>query len=144
MEDSFINNLKKMHLGEEKVKETEKSKSTFSDFSIGKSQIESIREAVTEINRQLKDRDILKDSTIKRLDAMKSDFVNLLMQKQSELRIEEQIDLMNKAIEVEKLKLQEELNAWRDNALLKKELREHLKEMRELELKSEEIEGFLK
>ena len=52
-------------------------------------------------------------------------------------------DLLKKKIELDELRAEEKLNFWRDVALLKKELREHLKEFRDMESKTSMIDTLL-
>ena len=52
-------------------------------------------------------------------------------------------ELLKKKIELQELKIEENLNFWRDKALLKKELREHMKEFRDLESKTSMLDNIL-
>jgi len=140
MDDDFLQNLKKMHL--EKNVEKPESKPSPS-FNLGKSQIESIKGAIDEINAQIENREDLKAMMLRQFDAIKMEINNNMQKISAEIDVQQQIMLFNSLIDIEKLKQQEELNAWRDIAQLRKELREHLKEVRELEIKSEELESLL-
>jgi len=141
MDDDFLKNLKKMHLEKNAEKPINIPKNT--GISIGKSQIESIRGAIDEINAQIENREELKAMMLSRFDAIKMEINNQINKISADIDVQQQIILFNSLIDIEKLKQMEELNAWRDIAQLKKELREHLKEVRELELKSEELESLL-
>jgi exonuclease VII large subunit len=52
-------------------------------------------------------------------------------------------ELTKKKFELEELRIQEKLNVWRDKAALKKELREHMKELRDIESKMSMIDNIL-
>jgi hypothetical protein len=52
-------------------------------------------------------------------------------------------ELLKKRIELDQLRIDETLNFWRDTALLKKELREHMKEFRDMESKTSMIDTIL-
>jgi hypothetical protein len=52
-------------------------------------------------------------------------------------------ELLKKKIELDELKINEKQNYWRDVAALKKELREHMKEFRDMESKSSMLDSML-
>jgi hypothetical protein len=52
-------------------------------------------------------------------------------------------ELIKKRIELDQLRIEEQLNFWRDTALLKKELREHMKEFRDMQSKTSMIDTIL-
>lgn len=138
IEDPFLQNLKKTHLGTEPKKE-----STFDILGFNKNNIASIKESIEQIKYQINDRDKLKEMTLKRLDSLVSDINNLITKKNAELDIMQGLMLIKEQRDIDKLKLEEELNAWRDKAKLNEELREHLKELRELELKTQELNDLI-
>lgn len=63
--------------------------------------------------------------------------------RRSELIRGEQMRIKQKQMEFESKKIEERLNCWRDVALLKKELREHLAEFRERENRSNLLDNIL-
>jgi flavorubredoxin len=52
-------------------------------------------------------------------------------------------ELLKKKIELDELKINEKLNFWRDTALLKKELREHMKELRDMKSQTSMLDNVL-
>lgn len=141
MTDEFINKLKKIHFEESNIDKKQESKIDLNNFN--KSHITSIKESIEEIKHQVNDREILRQNVLKRLDSLVSAINNLITQRKSEIDVLTELQLIKETREVEKLKLEEELNSWRDKARLKEEFREHLKELRELELKSEELDRIM-
>ena len=111
--------------------------------------VKLIKESITDIQEMIKDRkelhdemidnlskiDLFIDNTMPKLDALQSG----TNPAKSDLLKE----LMKKKIEIDELKLAEKLNFWRDKALLKKELREHMKEYREMESKTSMLDTLL-
>jgi transcription antitermination factor NusA-like protein len=52
-------------------------------------------------------------------------------------------ELLKKKIELDEMRSTEKLNFWRDVALLKKELREHMKEFRDMQSKTSMLDNLL-
>lgn len=99
----------------------------------------TLKEAIKDIEIFIETRNKLHDEMCIDIETIKSTINNLI----AELGRENSKDIMLKQIELEILKIQEKLNRWRDVALLKKELREHMKEFREHENKANIIDEIL-
>ncbi len=52
-------------------------------------------------------------------------------------------ELLKKKIDLQELKIEENLNVWRDIAMLKRELREHMKEFRDMQSKTSMLDNIL-
>ena len=101
----------------------------FKDLQMNK--LDSITEAIKEIKLMIQEREQLKKEIFKDLDKIGMKIGNFLSEKKEDISIEEMIELQRKSIEVEENKAREKLNAWRDIANLKRELREHLTDLKE-------------
>jgi hypothetical protein len=96
------------------------------------------------------DRGALHKDIIKSLENIDM-FINNTMPKTNEIMFGTMNDsrqkliqeLLKKKIELDELKASEKLNFWRDVALLKKELREHMKEYRDMQSKTSMIDNLL-
>ncbi|MEM4267128.1 MAG: hypothetical protein QW404_03690 [Candidatus Nanoarchaeia archaeon] len=120
--------------------------------NLSEDKLSSVRELITDIESMMVGRKELNKELLASLDKITIDVDNAINQIQNSITIStsnsgEAIkalgDLRKKKIEIDELKLQEKLNFWRDIAMLKKELREHVKELREKESKSTLIDTLL-
>lgn len=120
--------------------------------NLSEDKLSSVRELITDIESMMLSRKDLNKEMLASLDKMSIDVDNAVTQIQSSITLNtsnsgEAIkalgDLRKKKIEIDELKLQEKLNFWRDVAMLKKELREYIKELREKESKSTLIDTLL-
>ena len=110
------------------------NKEKVTDFvsSLHTDKIENIRQVIQEISELIQERRQLSNNLIMSCESMLSR-INGITTRIPQENIREEIQLQEKAIGVEEVKLNEQLNCWRDIALLKKELREVLREFREQE-----------
>lgn len=99
----------------------------------------TLKESIKDIENFIETRNRLHEEMIIDVESVKSSINNLI----AELGKEQCKDIMIKQIELEIIKVQEKLNRWRDIALLKKELREHMKEIREQEKKENLFDELL-
>ena len=112
--------------------------------------VELIEESISDIKQMIAERGLLHKEIIKSLDSVDM-FINNTMPKTNEITFGTMNDsrqkliqeLLKKKIEIDELKTQEKLNFWRDVALLKKELREHMKEYRDMKSKTSMIDNLL-
>ena len=127
----FIQKEKQDYVPLTKQKETDaiEAEGLFKDLQINK--LDSITEVIEEIKLMIQEREQLKNEIFKDLDKIGMKISNFLSEKKEDISIEEMIELQRKSIEVEENKAREKLNAWRDIANLKKELREHLTDLKE-------------
>jgi len=103
--------------------------------SISETKMASLREAVDEISEQIKVREKLHSEMLSDIEKMKNAISNM-MPPDNYASAELQraiVEFRKKLIDAEEIKVQEKLNCFRDIALLKKEMREIIQEMREKE-----------
>jgi len=109
-----------------------------------------IEEGIDDINQMINNRETLHKDLLKSLDKIET-FINNNMPNTTtgttddEVRAKQELikELLKKKIELAELKVHEELELWKDRALLKKELREHMKEFRDTESKTSMIDNML-
>jgi hypothetical protein len=127
----------------------EKSDYTPHSFeSMGKAKVDSLTEAVREIEEQIRQRRILSESFVKEAEKMKSDIKTFLMQNtvQGEGDSEfarERSELRKKQIEISESQLKEKVGCWQDISELKKELRDKEKELHEKQSRADMIKDIL-
>lgn len=107
-----------------------KSKDFLSSLNVSK--IENIKQLIAEINDMIEERTRLSKKLINSYESLLSR-INGIIGRIPQENLKEEITLHDKAVNVEEAKIAEELNCWRDIALLKRELREVLREFREQE-----------
>ena len=96
----------------------------------------------------IEERKILSRRFIKEGEKMKSNINNFLLENapkgedDSEFT-RERAELRKKQIDISELQLNEKVNAWTDIALLKKEMRESIKELNEKESRAEMLGRIL-
>lgn len=111
-------------------------------------QLKLIQDSIDDIDSMIKERGELHNSMIASMDKLDLFIDNRMpaieAMKGANTAAGDIIkELMKKKIEIEEIKLQEKLNYWRDVALLKKELREHKKEFRDLQSKTSMVDNLL-
>lgn len=94
--------------------------------------VDNIQQVIDEINELISERETLRNELLFACDKISSRINGVLMRLTDD-QVKEQITLHEKSVAVDQMKVMERLNAWRDVALLKKELRERLHELREQE-----------
>ena len=102
------------------------------------SKLGSIQSVIDDINELISQREKLSDLLLKDFDKMKLEIGTVLMQNQEHMKlnpelIKERLELRKKIVDLEESKVNEKVNSWRDVAMLKKELRETVKEFEESE-----------
>jgi hypothetical protein len=117
--------------------------------SVGKAKVDSLKERVREIDEMIGERNVLSRRFIKEGEKMKTNINNFLLENapkgedDSEFT-RERAELRKKQIDISELQLNEKIGCWRDIALLKKEMRESIKELNEKESRAEMLEKILK
>jgi hypothetical protein len=106
-------------------------------------QLKSIKEAIEDIQILITERDQLHKEMFNHVDRVKMDLNNFLLESSSSLTLAEKLDIRKTICELEELKIGERLNAWRDIANLKKELRERLRELTERESRADVIDQIM-
>lgn len=135
--------------GISKDHETENIWNTSEGFdSVGKAKVDSLKDQVTEIENMVKEREILSRKFIKEGEKMKTHINNFLLENtpkgedDSEFT-RERAELRKKQMDISELQLNEKIGCWRDIALLKKEMRESMKELNEKESRAEMLGKIL-
>ncbi len=116
------------------IKEMENKKSRFSDFidNLNNVKIDNIKEVVNEINDMIDERKKLSLNLVNAYEGLLSR-INAIIGRIPQENLREEITLHDKAVKIEEAKIREHVDCWRDIALLKKEMREVLRELREQE-----------
>ena len=107
--------------------------------NMGKGRIDSLKEAISEIEFLIDERESLSNVICREIDKMKNEIENFLLSTNSidlsnmtkDDLFRERSGLRQKQVEVSEFQMNERINCWRDVAQLKKELREMQKELNE-------------
>ena len=100
------------------------------------------REAVSDIQEQIQLREDLHKQILQEADKIKIELNNLILSI-SDMEEQEKSRIRQKQIELEQFKVKEKLDNWKDIALLKKELRERIKDFKEKESKTQMLSKLL-
>jgi len=121
--------------------------------NLSEDKVESVKEMVRDIEIMMINRKELNKEIIEHLDKVSLSLDNSILELRSAMNntnitnsgevIKALSELKKEKVQLEELKSAEKLNFWRDVALLKRELREHIKELREKESKSGLIDSLL-
>ena len=121
--------------------------------NLSEDKVESVKEMVRDIEIMMINRKELNKEIIEHLDKVSLSLDNSILELRSAMNntnitnsvevIKALSELRKEKVQLEELKSAEKLNFWRDVAMLKKELREHIKELREKESKSGLIDSLL-
>ena len=119
---------------ENDIERLKEDKRKIDDFinSLNSDKIENIKQLITEINEMIEERKVLSGSLINAYEGLLSR-INGVIGRLPPENLKEEIVLHDKAVNIEEAKIKEHLDCWRDIALLKRELREVLREFREQE-----------
>ncbi len=128
--------------------ETPEITSLGSDLTkIGLSKINALKESVEDINTLIEEREDLSESFIQEGENVKTQINNFLLENENTTEFEK-ADLMkeknllrSKKIEISEIQMKEKVDAWKDIALLKKELRGQEQELSE---KQERVNSITK
>jgi len=147
-----INGLPKLNLGFSSEKNPEISEKPSEDFSsgIGKEKVEALKKSIFEIKEMVVGRNKLSRQIFQEGEKIKTEINNYLIENEgvgvgtdSHDLIKEKNDLRSKKVGVSELQLNEKIGAWKDIALLKKELREYERELIEREERMNMINEIL-
>ena len=121
--------------------------------NISKDKIEPIKELINEIETLISNREQVHNQMNKSIDKMQLQLDNFLLglpqikntgdSNMGGEVIKAMSEFRKKKFELEELRMQEQLNFWRDVALLKRELREYARELKEKESKSDLLDSLL-
>lgn len=102
-----------------------------------------LRPAIDDIIELIKLRQDLNAEIFRDVDKIKIDINNFVHDLGDNMNTAQQLQLRQKQVEIEEVKIQEKINCWRDIAALKKELRERLKEFKDKESKAGMLDSLL-
>jgi uncharacterized protein HemX len=110
--------------------------------------LESLKASIEDIQEAIRMRKQLSKEITDLFNKVIMDTDNFIIKlhevdRRSELIRGEQMKLKNKQMDLESKKIEEQVTCWKDIALLKKELREHLQEFRERETRSTMLDSIL-
>ncbi len=111
------------------------------DLQDGK--IMSMKEVITDIEELIDERQRLKTELFKDVDAVLMNINNFLTTTGDKIDAIEQLKLKEKLLDIENFKLNEKVNAFRDIALLKKELRDRMQEYKDKQTNVNVIDQLL-
>lgn len=111
--------------------------------TLNSEKVESGKDIVKEIILLIQQREQLTLDLFKDIDKVKTSVDNIILQLGNQTNLKEQMMLRQKQIEIEEFRLQEKVNAWRDIALLKKELRDRSKEVKDRESRIDILDKIL-
>ena len=112
---------------------------------LNETRLTSLRESIEEIFEQIKMREKLHTEMMNDLETLKSS-INNMMPSTPDPSPEFQkavVEFQKQLIDADEMKVQEKLNCFRDVALLKKELREIIREFRDKETRADLLGGLL-
>lgn len=128
----------KIDLDNEIQELTEKYKEDSDELfkELSESKLSTIKGVIDDINELIGQREQLSETLLGELEKAKMDVNETLIENQQHIKlnpelIKERLELRKKLIDLEEDKIQEKVNSWRDIALLKRELRERIKEFKE-------------
>ncbi|MFC1755525.1 hypothetical protein ACFL96_19395 [Thermoproteota archaeon] len=115
---------------------------------MGAEKLESLNASIEDIQEAIKMRKHLSDQIVGLFTKVLVDTDNFIIKlhtvdRNNDIVRGEQMRIKQKAMDIEAKKIEEQVNCWRDVALLKKELREHLAEFREREGRSNMLDSLL-
>lgn len=129
--------------------ENQNTQNTSDEFaSVGKAKLDSIKSNLEELEGMIKERNALSANFVKEGERMKGDIKTFLIENAPEGEgdsefARERAELRKKQIEISELQLNEKVNCWRDIALLKREMRENLRELNEKKSRSDMLGKIL-
>jgi len=116
---------------------------------LGKEKIQALKEAISDIESLIEERQKLSIEILTEGEALKSGINNFLLENDNpELTdhdaLMEKNNLRAKKIAIEELQLNEKIDCWKDVALLKKELRIYEKELKEKQSRVDALSKLLR
>lgn len=94
------------------------------------------KESVSDIQEQILLREQLHLQILDEMDKIKLQLSNILLSN-SEIEEQEKARIRQKQVDLDQFKIREKIDKWKDIAILKKELRDRLKEFKETESKTQ-------
>ncbi len=128
--------------------ETPEITSSGSDLTnIGLAKINALKESIEDLNEMINEREGLSENFIEEGESVKTEINNFLLENENTTEFEkadlmkEKNQLRAKKIEISEIQMKEKVDAWKDIALLKKELRQQEQELSE---KQERVNSITK
>ena len=137
--ENFKNSLTDLNK-QSKVDYSVEKNDIFKDLQSEK--IVSIKEMIEDIQNLIVERENLHTEILGDAEKVKTS-INNFISAAGTTEIKEQLVLRQKEVEIDEVKIQEKLNKWRDIALLKRELRERVKEFQERESRADMLDHIL-
>ena len=100
------------------------------------------KESVSDIQEQIILREQLHLQILDEMDKIKLQLSNILLSS-TDIEEQEKARIRQKQVDLEQFKIKEKIDKWKDIAILKKELRDRLKEFKETESKTELLSELL-
>ena len=110
--------------------------------TLQKDKVALTKEAVLDIQEQIQLRDQLHEQILREADGIKTQLSNLILST-SDMEEQEKARLRQKQIELDQFKVKEKIDKWKDIAILKKELRDRLREFKETESRTQMMSDIL-
>jgi len=107
-----------------------------------KDKVALTKEAVMDIQEQIQLREQLHEQVLQETEGIKMQLSNLILST-SDMEEQEKARLRQKQIELDQFKVKEKIDKWKDIAILKKELRDRLKEFKETESRTQMMSDLL-
>jgi len=107
-----------------------------------KDKVALTKEAVLDIQEQIQLREQLHEQVLQETEGIKMQLSNLILST-SDMEEQEKARLRQKQIELDQFKVKEKIDKWKDIAVLKKELRDRLKEFKETESRTQMMSDIL-
>ena len=100
------------------------------------------KESVVDIQQQIELREQMHQEVLDEIEKIKNKLSNILLSS-SDMEEQEKARIRQKQVDLDQFKVKEKLDKWKDIALLKKELRDRLKEFKETEIKTQMMSDLL-
>ena len=107
------------------------------------SKVVSLKEIIKEIQDLIKERQELSKKASQAAEKAKIKVNNFILEAGEETKFSDKAILRQKQAEIEQFKIKETLDCWKDIARLKEELRAHLKDARDKEIRMKAINDIL-
>jgi len=104
--------------------------------------LDSLNDIISEINELISEREGLSTEMEKKANDVKTKINNFILEAR-DVKLSEKIPLKQKEVELEEFKIKEKIDAWKDIARLKEELRGFVKEAKERQTRAEILDEFL-
>jgi hypothetical protein len=107
-----------------------------------KNKVSLTKESVVDIQQQIELREQMHQEIVAEVEKIKNKLSNILLSS-SDIEEQEKARIRQKQVDLDQFKVKEKLDKWKDIAILKKELRDRLKEFKETEIKTQMMSDLL-